>query len=82
MLHRIKAGEPGMPSGMRPPNYRKLTQKKAQPVEVTLKVPPKEEVLEECVSAHRATTHLNYSKNQNPVQAFSAAMRHIVDVSK
>ena len=57
-------------------------QKKAQPEEVALKVPPKEEVLEECASARRATTPLHHPKKPNPMQALSAAMRHIVDLSK
>jgi len=56
--------------------------KKAQPEKVALKVPPKEEVLEECVSARRAVTHQNYPENPPPMQAFSAAMRHIVDARK
>jgi hypothetical protein len=54
-------------------------QKKAQPEEAALKVPPKEEVLEECASARWAATHLHCSKKPNSVQALSAAMRHIVD---
>ena len=57
-------------------------QKKAQPEEVALKVPPKEEVLEECASARRAATPLHHPKKPNPMQALSAAMRHIVDLSK
>ena len=54
-------------------------QKKAQPVKVALKVPPKEEVLEECASACEAATRLNYPGNTVKMQAFAIAMRHTVD---
>jgi hypothetical protein len=82
MLHCIKSGGQALSTHVRPPMHWWWTQKKAQPVEVALKVPPKEEVLEECVSARWATTHQNYAKNLNLMQALSAAMHHIVDVTK
>lgn len=82
ILRRINLGKSGMDSGVRPPHHQTSTQKKAQPVEVALKVPPKEEVLEECASARWAATHLHDRKTPNPMQALSAAMRHIVDLSK
>jgi hypothetical protein len=81
-LRRIKSGKPGTHCGVRPQKDRTWTQKKAQPVEVALKVPPKEEVLEECVSARWAMTQLDHLNNPNPMQAFSAAMHHIVDTAK
>jgi hypothetical protein len=54
-------------------------QKKAQPVEVALKVPPKEEVLEECAATCAAATHLNNARTPALMQAFAIAMHHIVD---
>jgi hypothetical protein len=56
MLRRNKSGKPGTLASVRPLERGVRTQKKAQPEEVALEVPPKEEVLEECVSARWATT--------------------------
>jgi hypothetical protein len=82
MLRCIKSGGQALSTHVRPLMHWRWTQKKAQPEEVALEVPPKEEVLEECVSARWATTHKNYPKNLNLMQALSAAMHHIVDVTK
>jgi hypothetical protein len=71
-----------MDSGVRPPHDQASAQKKAQPEEIALEVPPKEEVLEERASARWATTRLNHSRTSSPMQAFSAAMHHIVDAPK
>jgi hypothetical protein len=75
MLRRTKSGKPGMLTGVR-------TQKKAQPEEVALKVPPKEEVLEERAPARRATAQANYAKNLTEMQALSAAMHHTAHLTK
>jgi hypothetical protein len=54
-------------------------QKKAQPVKVALKVPPKEEVLEECAATCAAATQSNSCRNPAIMQAFTAALHHIMD---
>jgi hypothetical protein len=78
-LHQIRRA--GDVSSRATADALEVDAKKAQPEEVALEVPPKEEVLEECVSARWATTHRNYPKNLNLMQALSAAMHHIVDVT-
>jgi hypothetical protein len=65
--------------GVRPPHHQRSKQKKAQPVEVALKVPPKEEVLEDRATACEAATQLDYPGNSAKMQAFAIAMHHIVD---
>jgi hypothetical protein len=58
---------------------RGRSKKKAQPVEAALKVPPKEEVLEDCATACEAATQLDYPGSMAKMQAFAVAMHHIVD---
>jgi hypothetical protein len=66
-------------SGVGPGTIRIAPQKKAQPVEVALKVPPKEEVLEECAATCAAATHSYGARTSGQMQAFAIAMHHIVD---
>jgi hypothetical protein len=82
ILRRSKSSASRVHPGIRPQHHVQSAQKKAQPEEAALKVPPKEEVLEECASARWAAARLHCSKNPNAVQALSAAVRHIVDFSK
>jgi hypothetical protein len=81
-LHRINSGKSGVVSGLRPPQLQTSAQKKAQPEEVALKVPPKEEVLEERAPTRRATAQANYAKNLTEMQALSAAMHHTAHLTK
>jgi hypothetical protein len=54
-------------------NFRK---KKRNPVRVALKVPPKEEDLEECADAWEASTRSQYAPTLGKMQAFTAAMQY------
>jgi hypothetical protein len=55
-------------------NFR---QKKAQPLGAALKVPPKEEVLEECAGTWRRRARSQYANFPAVMQAFSAAVQNI-----
>ena len=50
-------------------------QKKAQPLGAALKVPPKEEVLEECAGTWRRRARSQYANFPAAMQAFSAAVQ-------
>ena len=54
--------------------------KKAQPERLRFKNPPKEEVLEECAAASRASDAGSIiAAERGQMQAFSAALQYIVD---
>lgn len=76
ILHRINSGKSGVASSLRPPQLQTSAQKKAQPGEVALKVPPKEEVLEERVGTWRRRTQKHYALILDQMQAFAAALQH------
>jgi hypothetical protein len=62
-------------------NYQK-GKKKRNP-KVALKIPPKEEVLEECVTAAwKTATRLHYRQTIGEMQAFAAALQHNVDARR